>query len=479
MANKEIPVITEEQLRALYAKADVRREEILNTPNMEIPAGSTVYYLSVNGNDNNDGRSPAAAWKTIARLSAEGELPLGSYVCFERGGVWRGKFEASPGVTYTAYGEGPKPEFRGCACDGATDGWWTEVAPNIWQYSEKFYGDVGMLVMNHGEENGIKMLMDYTEEQAKEVVSGRIWNGYISLEKNLEFVHDFGDRWTKNSNLENGGYVYLYCDKGNPAKVWKSIEFIDLLPIIRIRNRADVTIDNLCLKYSNFAVSSGTVDNLHIQNCEMGWIGGCVQNYTATGRAYRYGNGVEIYGGCTNFICDNNWVYQCYDAGLTHQYQRGSTNEIIMDGMYYTNNLIEKCVYNIEYFLGIPADGCDATRYMTNFYIRDNILMEAGGFGMQRPDPSSPAHIKGWDHFNRLNGDFIIENNLMIRSERMMIHTGCLDAGDEPVYRHNVFVQDEGGQWGRNGVNPTTLEMYTAEVVGAKEYAENEFYVIK
>ena len=105
--------------------------------------------------------------------------------------------------------------------------------------------------------------------------------------------------------------------------------------------------------------------------------------------------------------------------------------------------------------------------------------MDAGGFGMQRPDSASVAHIKGWDHFNPLLGEFIIEDNLLLRSEKMMVHTGYANVGDEPVYRNNIFVQDEGGQWGRNGLNPTTLEMYTAEVVGAEQYAKNEFYIIK
>lgn len=478
MANKQIPVITEEQLRAFNAKADARREEILNTPNMEIPAGSAVYYLSPNGNDNNDGRSPATAWKTIARLKAAEELPYGAYVCFERGGMWRGKFEACPGVTYTAYGEGPKPELRGCTCDGAVDGWWDEVAPSIWRYSIKFTGDVGMIVMNHGEENAIKMLMDYSGEQARELVSQRVWNGYVSLEKNGEFVHDLGDRWIKNANPD-GGYVYLYCDKGNPATVWNSIEFIDLGAVISVHNHENVTVDNLCIKYTNFGVIAGTVNSLHIRNCEIGWIGGCVMGYWKNGVAHRYGNGVEIYGGCRDFVCDHNWVYQCYDAGLTHQYQRGYTKDIIMDGMYYTNNLIEKCVYNIEYFLGAPAEDSGATCYMANFYIRNNILLDAGGFGTQRPDTTTIASIKGWDHLNLLKGEFIIEDNLLVRSDKMMIHTGYYHEGNAPLYRNNIFVQFKDGQWGRNGVGPTKLQMYTPEVVGAEEYAGNTFYVIE
>ena len=28
----------------------------------------------------------------------------------------------------------------------------------------------------------------------------------------------------------------------------------------------------------------------------------------------RYGNGIEVYGGCTDFLIDNNYIYQVYDA---------------------------------------------------------------------------------------------------------------------------------------------------------------------
>lgn len=474
MKTNVIPTIPANRLKELETLADRRREEILNTPNMELPCGSTVYYLSPNGDDANNGLSPSTAWKTIDKLK-EQPLPHGSYVCFERGGIWRGQFSACAGVTYTAYGEGPKPELRGSPYDGAVDGYWEEVAKNIWKYSETFTGDIGMVVFNHGEENALKILLDHSGEQTVERVSRKVWNGYESLDENYEFIHDLGGRVTTNMD---GGYLYLYCDKGNPATIWKSIEFIMLGAVINIRKNNDVTVDNLCLKYSNFGICSGK-DNLRVQNCEIGWIGGSIQGYTKEGLPWRYGNGVEIYGGCLNFVCDNNWVYQCYDTGLTQQRRYGDM-DIIMDGIYYTNNLIEKCEWSIEYFLGEPDAGTSPTRYMTNFYIRNNILLDAGyGFGKQRPDTAGTAHIKGWDHMNPVCGDFIIENNTLLRSRNMMIHTGCSNEGDEPIYRNNIFVQNEDGQFGRNGMKPTTLRMYTADVVGAEQYAENEFYVIK
>ncbi len=49
---------------------------------------------------------------SIAKQSDK-ELKPGSVVLFKRGDVWRGEgLLAKPGVTYSAYGTGPKPAFR-------------------------------------------------------------------------------------------------------------------------------------------------------------------------------------------------------------------------------------------------------------------------------------------------------------------------------------------------------------------------------
>jgi hypothetical protein len=151
-----------------------------------------------------------------------------------------------------------------------------------------------------------------------------------------------------------------------------------------------------------------------------------------------------------------------------------------MDGVFYTNNLIENCIYNIEYFLGTPAEGSNPTRYMSNVHMNNNILLNAGyGWGEQRPDKSPDAHIKGWDHMNTLEGDFVIEDNLFLFSKHMMIHIGVKEAEDLPELRNNVFVQHVGGKFGRFAQNPTALMMYTYETITREDLADNTYYVAK
>ena len=473
-----LSLATKEQLAEYEKKKALRKEEILNTPNMEIPKDAVVYYVSNNGDDNNDGRSPATAWKTLDKFNNCG-AEEGFYLCLERGGIWREQLIFRKPGTLTAYGSGNKPEIWGSPFDGTKVGSWTEVSKNIWQFSEIFYEDVGMLFINDATVFARKIATEYAPDgKVYDFKTGREWKGFTSLEENLEFVIDFGGPVFKSSE---GAYLYLYCDKGNPAEVYKNIEFAHAPHTIAVQTNRDVTIDNVCLRYTGgHGVSCSSMDNLTVTNCEVGFIGGCRHGYTGDGKPIRYGNGIEIYGGCNNYRIDNCWIYECYDAGVTHQFfGRELEMSMIMKNVYYTNNIIEKCVYNIEYF-NCEADKEGYDRYSENVYIKNNILTHAGyGFGAQRPDTTVDSHLKSWEFANTQKGDFIIEDNLFMYSKYMMIHTVGERDEDAPTYRNNVFFQHEGGQLGRYGKRPSEVLMYEEEVVNRKEFQNNEFYLCK
>ena len=54
---------------------------------------------------------------------------------------------------------------------------------------------------------------------------------------------------------------------------------------------------------------------------------------------------------CEDFTVDHCYVYQIYDAGLTHQFKGDNGSPVPMVNVTYTDNLIEYCTYSIEYFL--------------------------------------------------------------------------------------------------------------------------------
>ncbi len=82
------------------------------------PARAGTFHISPAGDDQRDGRSPAAAWRTVARVNAAAFAP-GDEVRFERGGEWRERLVPSSSgaagrpILFAAYGVGPKPRFWG------------------------------------------------------------------------------------------------------------------------------------------------------------------------------------------------------------------------------------------------------------------------------------------------------------------------------------------------------------------------------
>ena len=99
--------LTNEYIAYLDAKQKMMRERIRNSET-NVKIKGTSYYVSADGNDENDGLTPETAWLTPAKVSNTAFLP-GDGVFFRRGDVFRGQIIACEGVTYSAYGEGKKP----------------------------------------------------------------------------------------------------------------------------------------------------------------------------------------------------------------------------------------------------------------------------------------------------------------------------------------------------------------------------------
>ena len=86
-----------------------------------------------------------------------------------------------------------------------------------------------------------------------------------------------------------------------------------------------------------------------------------------------------------------------YDAGITHQVT--TSTKRTMTGIRYTGNVIEKCVYGIEYFLD-QING-ERESYMDDVVMNDNFIRLSGyGWGQQRHNVHTPGLIKGWSYVN-------------------------------------------------------------------------------
>ena len=475
---------------------EAKKREILAAKD-ELFIQGTSYYVSNDGDDANDGKSPDTPWRTVNRVN-KAWLKPGDGVLFRRGDLFRGPgIIAADGVSYGAYGYGEKPKFYGGTEDLAKVELWREYdkEEHIW-VCEKPVSDPGTLVFNEGEFISRKLIPSYRNLQF--VCRDDINRPFVMQEEMTENLDVF---WEYDRTLVNGeskgeafpvpevgphcmGKLYLRCDDGNPGTVFESIEMIARNVGVSVRQVNHITVDNLCLKYFCFGVGSGMVKGLHVSNCEIGWIGGNIQSYDGgdpnypegkRGSVTRFGNGIEVYGNCDDYQVSCCYIYQVYDAGASHQVN--SPKKIVMQNIRYTDNLIENCVYGIEYFL--DQIGEDQGSYMANVEMCGNYIRLSGyGWGQQRHNADTPALIKGWSYKNTAR-DFSICDNTFDRSAYRMLHLVAEKEEYCPTMRGNTYIQHIGGTLGQYGgneiVEPDNLpfdesaEINLVQVFGEKE----------
>lgn len=483
----------EKMTRELLARYDAlfeeRKQKILNAKD-ELVIRGTTYYVSNVGNDDSDGKSPETAWKTLQKVS-EANLFPGDGVLFRRGDIFRGTVYVKAGVTYAAFGIGDKPKFYGCEKSLADPALWEEVDAehHIWKCTEKML-DAGTIVFDGGQEHSRKLIPTYRNGQfVCRYNEAKVFAMAEEMIKDLDLYWHFDailtNRHSKGEDFpipdvdanEAYGTLYLRSDRGNPGEVFDTVEAVARTHMFRVGEAADVKIDNLCIKYVGMHGVAAKINSkgLHVTNCEMGWIGGSIQNYFGTdpnypeggrGSVTRFGNAIEVYGGCEDYVVADNYIYEVYDAGITHQIT--TNRKVTMTGIRYTGNLIEKCVYGIEYFLD-QIEG-ERESYMENVEMSNNFIRLSGyGWGQQRHNFHTPALIKGWSYINTAR-NYRIHHNIFDRCAYRMLHLVALKDEYCPKMQDNIYIQHYGGMIGQYGGN----EEAEPEILIFDEMAEDK-----
>ncbi len=454
---------------ALFQK---RKAEVLSTKDC-LDIKGTTYYVSTSGDDNNDGKSPETAWKTLQKATAT-PLQPGDGVLFKRGDLFRGSLFTQPGVTYGAYGSGDKPKIYSHDKSVADPSLWEEFDKelHIWKYKEPIL-DVGTIVFDGGKAHCRKLIPTYRNDRfVCRDNEEKLFDLRNEMTQNLDIFWEYADNFSlapsKGENFAiptlNGnslGTLYIRCDEGNPGAVYKEAEALVRVHAIGIGRNENVTIDNLCVKYIGMhGISSGPVCNgLTVTNCEFGWIGGTILHYSGEdpnfppgkrGTVTRFGNAIEVYGACRDYTVRNNYIYEVYDAGITHQVTTKDKKEL--KNIEYADNVIENCVYGIEYFLDQiegERESCMENVNMTRNFIR----LTGYGWGQQRHNVDTPSHIKGWDHVVNTAKDYRVTDNIFDRSAYRMLQFVGLKDEFLPFVDNNIYIQHLGATMGQYGNN--------------------------
>ena len=378
----------------------------------------TTYYVSNNGNDDNDGKSPETAWATLQKVNGyvfgEGDL-----VVFERGSLWRGYLSVKSNVSYSAYGEGPKPKIW-ASTDGLTHGEWKQTEnANIWVLDKKLtQTDLGLIIFNGGE---------YYGEQKRNITD---------VKKNFDFLY-------KSSFCTDGApdfKVYLYYDGGNPAEVFSAIDLNLDTKIITNGIIQNVHINNLELRYGRGPFWAGGSTNLKMSYCVCEWSGG----FADTREGARYGGGSGCYGSCDGFVYDFCYFNQQFDSGVSPQYDYEDKTPVVNKDFITTNCLFENIEYTLEYF---NSQENTLENRFENMQFNYNICRLGGyGFGTKA---SISAYIKSWGHENSCY-DCVISHNIFDRALSLTLEIIGYEQSESgntlsydriPELKSNIYIQ--------------------------------------
>jgi len=439
--------------RGIDTIAEQMKKDILNTPNTEEIYGpfKNVYYVSEkNGNDENNGKTPETAVKTINGLSKKLRFPgKGTAVLFERGGIYRGQISVTSGVTYGSYGTGDKPIISASVKNYADPSLWVETdAKGVYELTDKIT-NVGFIVFDHAPDaHG-----NYNDLYGKNRIYGANIIDYKGLTKDLEF-------FSCNDTL------YLCSKEGNPGQRFKSIELAGRIDIFD-GSGSNIVIDNLHVKHTGaHGIGMGSVNNLTVTNCEFSWLGGSLLgNYGQT--TTQYGNAVEVYGNINGYYVRNNWMYQIYDTAVTHQ-----GKDLRMDGIEYSGNLMEYCHWGIECW--ITPENQNNT-LLKNYLAKYNVLRNGGyGWGSIVTNRMSHARLYSFSTVDAENENLHSEFNIIDRCAGYLLD---IDKRSCETFDSNIYVQDEGKTLGGLKNKSTSTTKYGAIDIYENLGDENQIFV--
>ena len=450
--------------------ASKRVKEIRNTPNTDISKRKgPIYYVSETGSDSNDGLSESKPLKTLDKLEnmfSNGEIKAGSTILFKDGDTFRGKLRVrADDITLGSYGDisKGKPNIFRSTHDGAKEGKWVKVKGNIWKYtlngSDKvFTHDVGTVwgYCNKNNNNCKMSMRDYSRkfEYAQKILTNEdydetdIESKIDTLLKNDMEIYHTGHA---SRSYPKGEVLYIYS-KIDPAKRFDEIEFNLSTNLIDATNYTDLTVDNLNIMYAgSHGIGTYGVANLTITNNEIAFIGGSKQKYD-NGKPCRYGNAVQVWGGVDDkngytvkdgFLIDNNYTYQVYDTGFTFQYNGDAITHV--EKAKFSNNVFDYMGAAIEYWIMVSTqDPVKLDNSYVNDFIVDNNIMMRSGYGIveTRPNKDQYGFVSSRGRLLHIKGKLLFKDNIFYKGKLKFfwLHR---NSNNFPTFEGNTFYGDD------------------------------------
>jgi len=445
----------------ILSDAALRREAILNSKT-EVTVTGTSYFVAANGDDSNDGKSENTPWATLNKVNTA-KLKPGDGVFFRRGDIWRGEaLIAQNEVTYSAYGEGPKPGIYGSPENGADPAKWSllEGTDNIWVFHKPIM-DCGDIVLDGSMDLADKAPVWWTgsryvkDEDTYETRMAKPDFDPASDMEDLQYFNeiDYRDLSTQHpiyvySYAERTGTLYLRCDAGNPGEVYESIEFC-----CDPYNGSVVTqnfgygsvLDNLSVLYGGHAIEAN--GGKCVQNCEVGYMGAMAHTFYEEATVYS-GDGI-----ChtVDMLVENNYVHHAFNSGIAAGELSFAADEDFANvEEIQGNNIVRGNL--LEYTAGITLlnweEKANPLHMFKNVTIEENYVLystTAGDPSCQKArDIIGALVFTGRDEPTPCaNENLVIRNNVFYCSDDALI-ISAMPEEYYPLYEGNTYVQYPG-----------------------------------
>lgn len=492
--------LTAEMDARLHAELQARIDEILATQTQIVKSDEwipgqtytgTAYYVSPNGNDEWDGLTPETPKQSlrwvmeVSRGKFEQILEPGDAVFFERGGVYRYDLKedifdlAVPRVTYSAYGEGPKPILTlsiesGVGADKWQLAYEDAAGVKIWQYYRDM-ADTGGIILNDGEVYATRVYEWWNgvsyESCAPVTLQGESGKGVVLKGELLPLQDSLTEDLTIISRpdltgMPDGEFIYnhyqgplyLRCDAGNPGELYDSVEFITqsmtgLFQLVA----SDLVFDNLSIRHTGRAIftngqefepeerSGSALHNTLIQNCEVCFHGTSVTNYVTLGSENRHisTNGDGFYNVCNDLTLRNNYLHDMYCVCMGFE-----ADESFYDPFLGSLQILDNVMVDTG---GLRFDSnAETMRHFEAVVVRGNQIwstrdMDMGYYGYRE----GTFFYLPWHY-----GDYIFEDNVLYGTfgkcySNALYDTARPDHEAYPPVRFsgNTYVQYAGGNF--------------------------------
>jgi hypothetical protein len=381
------------------------------------------YYISPTGDDNNDGSSPAKAWKTIAKVNSTTFSP-GDQILFERGGVWSETLilsssgsQESP-IVFGAYGDGGKSTI-----DGQNTISQCVVSDN---QADNIVID-GLHFINCGDPGHAPAGPEFEE-----------WHGCIVSSEN--------DGWIiRNSEFENCGQRAIFA-RGDPtgvdaAKGW-IIEDNIIGTVSLTGSRGSDQVAILLRGLDHPIVRRNKVSPVYTSAIACNTGGQNKTGAECTNPDF-YGNEVTNAAGCNIYAMwtdyakmHHNYIHDSRGAGICASYDSDYAE------IYYN------IIHDLGDYQGTHYNGIDINLDSDDGKIYNNVVVNVAYVNITIEDMS-------WDDQSRASDGWIIRNNILdargnIPAEvPIAIYPECKDI----VISNNIYIPNEsfwgGGYVGR------------------------------